>query len=88
MSMTVGEGGIVLRVAADLQDALAHDREGGGEVRRGGGLADPALAVDGEDLRALDLERGVEVDLHRAVAVEATEVRNFVARAHAVAPFM
>jgi hypothetical protein len=75
---------VMFRVAADLEDALAHDREGGGEVRGGRGLADPALAVDGEDLRAVNALGRVHVDLDGAFAVKAPEVGDFVARAHLV----
>ena len=77
-----GEGGIMLRVAADLQHAFAHHGKRGREVRRGGGLADAALAVDGEDLGTVDADAGVEGDLDGAFAVKSAEVRNFVARAH------
>ncbi len=31
--------------------------------------SDPALAVDGEDLGALDFHRRIEMDLHAALAV-------------------
>jgi hypothetical protein len=50
-----GEGAVVLRVAADLQHALADAAEGDGEVGGGRALPDAALSVDGEDLRAFDL---------------------------------
>ena len=44
-------GGVALRVAVDQQDALLESCEPGGEVDRGGGLADPTLLVgDSENL--------------------------------------
>jgi hypothetical protein len=64
----------VLRVAADLEHALAELGEGHGQVRRGRALADAALAVDGKDLGLVDLDLGIEVDLQAALAVEAAAV--------------
>jgi hypothetical protein len=65
------EGRVVLRVAADLQHALAKLRERGRQVARRGALADAALAVDREHLRVADLHARVEFDLNAALAVEA-----------------
>ena len=48
------EGRIVLRVAADLQHALADLGERGREIGRHRALADAALAVDREHLRGAD----------------------------------
>jgi hypothetical protein len=80
-----GEGRVVLGVAADLQDALAEPGEGDGEVRGGRRLADAALAVDGEDLGALDALGRVEADLDGAFAVLAVQDRGSdVERAHGV----
>jgi hypothetical protein len=69
-----GEGGIVLRVAADLDHPLAELGKGHGQVRRGRALADAALAVDGKDLGLVDLHLGIEVHLQAALAVEAAAV--------------
>jgi hypothetical protein len=63
------EGAVVLGIAADLQHALAELGEGDRQVRRGGALADAALAVDGEDLGGADLQVRVELHLHAALAV-------------------
>jgi hypothetical protein len=41
-------GGIGLGVAADDEDLLAHLGQGGQRVLAGGGLADAALAVEGD----------------------------------------
>src|SRR5262249_28550530 len=65
------ESRIVLRIAADLQHALAELGERNREVRRHRALADAALAIDGEDLRAVDLERRIEPDLDAALAIQA-----------------
>ena len=54
---------VVLRVAADLQHALAKLGEGDREIRDGRALADPAFAVDGENLGGPDLDIRVELDL-------------------------
>ena len=64
-----GEGGVVLGVASDLQNALAELGKGGGEVRGGGALADAALAIDGEHLGGSDAKIGVHLDLDAALAV-------------------
>ncbi len=77
-----GEGRVVFRVATDLQHPPAKRGKGRRQVRRGGRLADAALAVDGKDLGALDLHRGILVDLDRAVSVKPPQVRDFVTRAH------
>ena len=41
-----GEGAVMLGIAADLEHLVAEFGERGRKVRRGGRLADPALAVD------------------------------------------
>ena len=44
-------GGVALRIGVDEERAVAREREGGGEVDGGGGLADAALLVrDGDHL--------------------------------------
>jgi len=64
-----GEGRVVLGITADLEHALAELGERDRQVRGGRALADAALAVDGEDLGALDLHVGVELNLHAALPV-------------------
>ena len=63
------EGAVVLRIAADLQHPLAELAEGNREVRAGRALADAALAVDGEDGRALDLRGAIGMHLHASIAI-------------------
>ena len=42
-------GGVALRVEVDQQHALGRVRQRGGQVDRGGGLADPAFLVGNSD---------------------------------------
>ena len=53
-----GGGGAALDVEVDEEDAVAAAGEAGGEVDRGGGLADAALLVrDADDGHAIDAKR-------------------------------
>jgi hypothetical protein len=60
---------VVLRVAADLQHALAQLGKGCRQVGRGGRLADAALAVDGKDFRRVDFHGRIQMNLDAAFAV-------------------
>jgi len=64
-----GKGRVVLRIAADLQDALAELGKGDRQVRGGRALADAALAVDGKDLGRIDPDIRIELDLDTALPV-------------------
>src|ERR1700734_3124732 len=59
------EGGIVLRVAADLQDAPPELCERDGEIGRGGALSNAALAIDREHLGRADRNVRIEINLAR-----------------------
>jgi hypothetical protein len=59
----------MLRITADLKHAVTELRKRRRQVGRGRRLADPALAVDGEDLGSLDLVTRVELNLDRAFPV-------------------
>jgi hypothetical protein len=69
------EGGIVLGVAADLQHPLAELGKRHRQVRRGRRLADPALAVDREDLGLPSISSRIQMDLDAAFAVLMLEDR-------------
>ena len=72
---------VVLRIAADLQHALAELGERDGQVGRGRALADAALAIDGEHLGGADLDMsGSSCDLHAALAVAAALAFAWIAR--------
>ena len=86
-----GEGGVVLGVAANLNDTLSEFGEGHREVRGGGALANAPLAIDGEDLGISNLHVGVELDLHTALAIGRAGASNFCKwhgdRVHTGAPW-
>ncbi len=73
---------VMLGVTADLQHTLAMHGKGRGQVGRGGRLADPAFAVDRKDLCAFNLGVLRLMDLNRALAILATQVRDFISGAH------
>ena len=66
-----GKGGIVLGVAADLQHAFTQLAEGRRQIRRGGALADAALAIDGKYFGGTNFHAGVHLDLYAAFAIAA-----------------
>jgi hypothetical protein len=63
------EGRVVLRITADLQHALAQLGKGCRQVGGGGGLADTALAVDGEHFRRADVHVRIKMNLDAAFTV-------------------
>ncbi len=65
------ESGVVLRVAADLQHALAELAERDRQVGGGGAFADTALAVDGEDFGRAYFDGRVHLNLDAALAIAA-----------------
>jgi hypothetical protein len=63
------ESRVMLRIAADLQHALAELGKSHGQIRRRRALADTALAVNGKHLCVTDLQIRIEWNLHAALAV-------------------
>jgi hypothetical protein len=65
------KGGIMLWIAANLQDPLADLRECGREIRGCGAFSDTAFTVDGKNLGAANLQRRIECDLQTALPIAA-----------------
>ena len=81
------EGTVVLGVAADLKHPLAQHRKRRRQVRGRRRFADPPLAIDRENLGALDLRAFVLMHLHRSFAVLSAQARGgSVQWAHEIRP--
>ena len=63
------EGGVVFRVATDLQDTLAHLAEGHRQVGGGGAFANAAFAVNRKDLGRANLQVRVHLNLDTAFTI-------------------
>ena len=72
------ESAVVLGVTTDLQHPLAQSGKGGRQVRRCGALTNTAFAVNGKDFGIADLDAGVELHLHAALAVRASAALDLV----------
>jgi hypothetical protein len=59
----------MLWITADLKDALAQLGKGGRQIGGRRAFANPALAINGEDLRFADLQIGIKLYLNAAFAI-------------------